>query len=76
MSATVSRVKGTSLLDRVRNLMEDGQRRSLAAIQNHTGGALTSVSARLRDLRKEEYGGHTIRKEQKSPSIYVYWMEE
>lgn len=42
-----------SLLNRVRNFMADGQWHTLKAIAEACGGSEASVSARLRDLRKE-----------------------
>lgn len=47
-------------LDRVRDLMCDGQWRTLAAIESATGSPQASVSARLRDLRKPRFGGLTV----------------
>lgn len=41
--------------DRVRELMVDGQWRTLAEISAATGAPEASVSARLRDLRREGY---------------------
>ena len=67
-------VAGNSILERVRNLMSDGQARSLGDIQAKTGGTQASVSARIRDLRKPQFGGHTIETERKTESIYVYRM--
>lgn len=49
-----------SLLARVEALMRDGQWRTLAEISAATGGSEASVSARLRDLRKAKFGGHTV----------------
>lgn len=65
-------VAGTSIRERVFNLMSDGRWRSLEDIQAKTGGTLPSVSARLRDLRKDEFGGHTVERRRKTDSIYVY----
>ena len=41
--------------DRVRELMVDGQWRTLAEISAATGAPEASVSARLRDLRRDGY---------------------
>jgi hypothetical protein len=40
--------------------MADGRWRSLQEITDLTGWPPASVSARLRDLRKPEHGGHTV----------------
>lgn len=55
-----------SQLDAVREIMLDGQWRTLGALAAEaratTGRRATeaSVSARLRDLRKSKFGGHTV----------------
>lgn len=50
----------SSLLDNVRNLMLDGRWRTLSAINRIVGGTEASVSARLRDLRKERFGAYMV----------------
>lgn len=45
---------------RVYDLMADRQWRTLAQIAEATGDPEASVSARLRDLRKIRFGGHTV----------------
>lgn len=45
---------------RVRRLMQDGEWRTLPEIRDATGDPTQSVSARLRDFRKEKFGGHTV----------------
>jgi len=47
-------------LGRVLALMRDGRWRTLGEIAAATGDQQQSVSARLRDLRKERYGGHRV----------------
>jgi len=47
-------------LNRVRKLMRDAEWRTLAEISEVTGDPQASVSARLRDHRKEQFGGHTV----------------
>lgn len=47
------------LLDRVYDLMRDGRWRTLAQIAVTTGGSEASVSARLRDMRKERFQART-----------------
>ena len=46
-----------SLLDRVRALMDDGKWRTLREIVVACGGSEGGVSARLRDMRKAQFGG-------------------
>lgn len=45
---------------RVSSLMVDGSWRTLQEIAVSTGDPESSVSARLRDLRKPRFGGHTV----------------
>jgi len=47
-------------LDRVRDMMSDGQWRTLAQVAASCGCSEASASARLRDLRKARFGGHTV----------------
>lgn len=47
-------------LSRVLALMLDGRYRSLAEISSVTGFPESSISARLRDLRKPKFGGYTV----------------
>lgn len=50
-----------SQLQRVKLLMLDGKWRTLAEIEEATGdGSSASISARLRDLRKEKFGGFEV----------------
>jgi hypothetical protein len=46
----------------VRALMLDGQWRTLGEISEATGYGEASVSARLRDCRKERFGGHQVQR--------------
>lgn len=41
-------------------VMRDGQWRTLAEISAATGYPEASISARLRDFRKEKFGAHTV----------------
>jgi hypothetical protein len=47
-------------LERVKSLMADSEWRTLFEVANLTGFPTQSVSARLRDFRKERFGGHTV----------------
>jgi hypothetical protein len=47
-------------LKRVFELMGDGSWRTLNEIAELTGDQAQSISARLRDLRKERFGSHKI----------------
>jgi hypothetical protein len=47
-------------LGRVKAIMEDGQWRTLEEISSLSGDPQASISARLRDLRKERFGSYTV----------------
>lgn len=60
-------------LDRVRLLMADGRWRSLHDIAIVAGGSEASISARLRDLRKSRFGGHTVERVRTTrPGVWHY----
>jgi hypothetical protein len=40
--------------------MDDGSAWSLAELSELTGDPQASISARIRDLRKEEFGSHVV----------------
>lgn len=51
----------TKQLDRVRAYMLSSGWRSLREIELALGHPQASISARLRDLRKEKFGGYTVK---------------
>jgi hypothetical protein len=61
-------------LDRVLNLMQDGQWRSPQEISQATGDGEHSVTSRIRDLRLPSYGGHQVesRKRNVTHQIWEY----
>jgi hypothetical protein len=65
----------TSQLERVRELMKDGKWHSLAYISMDIGGSEASVSARLRDLRKVRFGGHTVERMRVKEGLWVYRLK-
>ena len=62
-----------SQLERVKALMSDGQWRKLNDIVAECGGNTASISARLRDLRKEKFGGHVVTSERVGSRTGGYW---
>lgn len=66
------RLKGQ--LWRVFQLMSDGKYRTLAEIAEDAQGTEASVSARLRDLRKEQYGGREIQRQRVAGGLWEYRM--
>lgn len=56
----------------VRDLMADHAWRTLEAISLATGHPEASVSARLRDLRKDKFGGLTVERRYVSKGLWEY----
>lgn len=52
----------TGQICRIFDLMKDGKWRTLRDIEFVTGDPQSSISAQLRHLRKERFGGHTVNK--------------
>jgi hypothetical protein len=65
-----------TLLRRVQYLMSDGAWRTLAEIQQECGGSEASVSARLRDLRKRQWGGHCVLRRRVDRGLWQYRVME
>lgn len=57
---------------RVKALMRDGIWRTLSEISKATGDPEASVSARLRDLRKEKFGGHGVYRQYVERGLFRY----
>jgi len=68
-------VRMSGQLERVFNCMKDGQWRTLGKISEVTGDPEASISAQLRHLRKDRFGGHTIEKEYISNGLYRYLLK-
>lgn len=59
-------------LAEVFRLMRDGQWRTLSEIARDVRGSQAGVSARLRDLKKQQYGGHQVPKEYVGDGVWRY----
>ena len=64
-----------TLLHRVRACMADGRWHTLDEIVARCGGSTASVSARLRDLRKNRFGGHTVDRRRVEGGVFAYRIE-
>lgn len=66
------RLKGQ--LGRVYLLMRDGKWRTLAMIRQQTGDldSEAAISARLRDFRKKQFGGHTVLRQSFGGGLFTY----
>ncbi len=62
---------------RIFNLMSDGWWRTLGEIEDITRDQPGSISAQLRHLRKERFGGHTVNKRHRGDAangLYEYQL--
>jgi hypothetical protein len=59
-------------LKAVYEIMLDGQWHTLQDLSNQTGSPEGSISARIRDLRKPKFGGHTVEHERISAGLWHY----
>jgi hypothetical protein len=59
-------------LKKVFELMQDGHWRTIPAIAHAVGGSPQAISARLRDLRKEKYGSHTVERRHLHDGLFTY----
>lgn len=62
-------------LQRVFDCMKDRKWRSLPEIAAATGDPEASISAQLRHLRKERFGGHKISKRYQGNGLFQYQLE-
>lgn len=67
------RLKGQML--RVYTQLKDGQWHTLRELSDKTGDPEASVSARIRDLRKERFGSHVIEHDRVDKGLWRYRME-
>jgi redox-regulated HSP33 family molecular chaperone len=62
------------LMNRVYAYMMDLDWHTLKEISVFCSGSEASVSARLRDLRKEKWGRHTVERKRIGPGLFAYRM--
>lgn len=65
--AALDKVRLNAQTLRVYEAMRDGRWRTLVEIAAITGDPQASVSARLRDLRKEKFGSHPVERRRRGP---------
>lgn len=65
----------SSQLMRVLQVMQDGQWRTLSEIADITRSPQASVSARIRDLRKEKFGAFRVNRRHLSKGLFQYQIE-
>lgn len=59
-------------LDAVADVMADGAWRTLREIATACGAPESSVSARLRDLRKPRFGAHHVERRYQGDGVWAY----
>lgn len=62
----------TGQLEDIFNLMRDGQWRTLACISEKTGHPPASISAQLRNLRKQRFGSYEVERRYVLNGLYEY----
>ena len=59
-------------LARVLTVLKDGQWHTLAGLSAQTGDPEASISARVRDLRKEKFGGYVVERRYVESGLFEY----
>ncbi len=59
----------------VLNVVQDGRWHTLGELSGVTGAPEASVSARLRDLRKEKFGGRVVERQFVSKGLWQYRLQ-
>jgi len=65
----------TNQLARVQAVLSDGKWISLRELSILANGPESSIGARLRDLRKDKFGGHTVHRKRESGGLFLYRLE-
>lgn len=60
--------------DKVASVMCDGKWHTLDELAQRCGGSVPSISARVRDLRKPKFGGHTAVRRRMRAAPWQYRM--
>jgi hypothetical protein len=61
-------------IQKIFTLMQDGIWRTLPQIETQTGYPQASISAQLRHLRKERFGGHIVERRYIENGLYEYCL--
>lgn len=62
-------------LGRVRTALSDHDWHTLWDLETRTGDPQASISARIRDLRKEKFGGHQVDRRYEDAGLWAYrWV--
>ena len=72
----LDRVRLTGQIERIFDCMADGKFRTLGEIEAITKDGQSSISAQLRNLRKERFGLHTVLKRRRyEAGLFEYKLE-
>ena len=73
--AELDHTRLTTQLARVKDVLSDGRWYSLGQLSLLAKGPEASIGARLRDLRKARFGGHTVDRKRSSRGYFLYRLE-
>ncbi len=65
----------TNQLGRVYKVLSDGGWYTLRELSILANGPESSIGARLRDLRKDKFGGYTVHTKRKKGGLFLYRLE-
>lgn len=65
----------TTLLARTYRALQNGEWWTLEELARETGGSESSVSARIRDLRKRKFGAFTVERERVEGGLHQYRLK-
>jgi hypothetical protein len=68
-------MKTEPLIETLFTTMSDGKQYTLDQLSYILGAEPQTVSARLRDLRKTKYGGHTVTRKHLGGRVYGYTLD-
>ncbi len=71
---SLDHIRLTGQLARVYDVMQDGEWITLAVLSDRAKAPESSCGARLRDLRKDKFGGHTVERTRHMlyPGLFLY----
>ena len=69
------RTRLTGQLKRVYDVMQDGQWHTLKDLAAKSNASEASASARLRDMRKDKFGGHTVDRKRNDGGLFQYRLK-
>ena len=58
----------------IRNIMVTGAAYTLAELEDRTGYPQSSISAQLRHLRKDRFGGYDVQKRRRTAGTWEYFI--